>query len=56
MGIENELTEADIAKADVAIIATDIVVEKASRFDKVRKIEVPVRQVLKDPMGIFSRI
>ncbi len=56
MGIENELSEADIAQADVAIIATDIAVEKASRFDKIRKIEVPVRQVLKDPLGIFSRI
>lgn len=56
MGIENELSEADIARADVAIIAADIAVEKLSRFDRIRKIEVPVRQVLKDAAGVFSRI
>jgi len=56
MGIENELSEEDIAQADVAIIAADIAVEKASRFDDIKKIEVPVQQVLKDAAGIFSRI
>jgi fructose-specific phosphotransferase system IIB component len=56
MGIENELSEEDIAKADVAIIAADIAVEKADRFDHVKKIEVPVQQILKDAAGVFSRI
>src|SRR6185295_13023620 len=33
MGIENELTKADITAADVAIFAVDIEVEKKERFD-----------------------
>lgn len=56
MGIENELSEADIAKADVAIIAADIAVEKADRFDHIKKVEVPVQQVLRDAAGVFGRI
>lgn len=56
MGIENELSEADIAQAEVAIIAADIAIEKASRFDHVKKIEVPVQQVLKNANAIFDRI
>jgi fructose-specific phosphotransferase system IIB component len=56
MGIENELSEEDIAKADVAIIAADIAVEKADRFDQIRTIEVPVQLILKDAAGVFNRI
>jgi len=56
IGIENELTLADIAKADVVILATDIAIEKASRFQGIRKVEVPVQQVLKDAKAILDRI
>ena len=56
IGIENELTLADIAKADVVIIATDIAIEKAYRFQGIKKVEVPVQQVLKDAKAILDRI
>jgi PTS system fructose-specific IIB component/fructose-specific PTS system IIB-like component len=56
MGIENELGQEDITKADVVIIAADIAVEEASRFDGVRKVEIPVQEVLKDPEAVFARI
>ena len=56
MGIENELSPADIAKADVVILATDIAIEKASRFVGIKKIEIPVQWVLKDAKAIFNRI
>ena len=56
MGIENELSQADIDGADVAIFAADIAVERPERFDRVRRIEVPVQMALKDPKGIFARI
>ncbi len=56
MGIENELSEKDIKEAQVAILATDIAVEKPERFDAIRKIEVPVQAALKNPESIFEKI
>jgi PTS system fructose-specific IIB component/fructose-specific PTS system IIB-like component len=55
MGIENELTPADIAAAEVAIFATDIAIEQPDRFNHIRKVEVPVQAALKDPEGIFKK-
>ena len=56
MGIENELSAAEIAAADVAIFAADIAVEGAERFADLRVIEVPVQAALKQPEAIFDRI
>jgi fructose-specific phosphotransferase system IIB component len=56
MGIENELSQADIDAAEAVIFAADIAVEQAERFARVRKIEVPVQEALKNPEGIFARI
>jgi PTS system fructose-specific IIB component/fructose-specific PTS system IIB-like component len=56
MGIENELSQAEIDAADAAILATDIALEQPERFARIRKIEVPVQLVLKDPKGIFGKL
>jgi fructose-specific phosphotransferase system IIB component len=56
MGIENELTQADVDAADAAIIATDIAIERAERFQRVRQIQVPVQDALKDPEAIFAKL
>ena len=56
LGIENELTAADIAGADVAIFAVAIAVEQVERFAKIRKVEVPVQQAIKDPAGVFAML
>ena len=56
MGIENELTQADVDSADAAIIATDIALENEERFSRIRKIHVPVQEALKDAEGIFARL
>ena len=56
MGIENELSAAEIAAAEVVIFATDIAVENKERFNNVRKkIQVPVHAALKDPEAIFKQ-
>lgn len=55
MGIENELSPADIASADAAILATDIAIEQPERFARIRKVEVPVQAVLKDAAAIFQK-
>ena len=56
MGIENELSQADIDAAEAVIIATDIAVEREERFGRIRKIQVPVQAVLKDPEAIFAKL
>jgi fructose-specific phosphotransferase system IIB component len=56
MGIENKLTEAEIAAAGVAILAVDIAVEEGERFDRVRTIKVPVQAAMKNPEAIFAQI
>jgi fructose-specific phosphotransferase system IIB component len=55
MGIENELTQAEIDAADVAILATDIAIEKPERFDRIRKVQVPVQSALKDPLAVLHQ-
>jgi fructose-specific phosphotransferase system IIB component len=56
MGIENKLTQAEIDGATVAILAVDIAIEEAERFERVRKIKVPVQAAMKDPEAIFAQI
>lgn len=56
MGIENELSAADIAGADVVIFAADIEVEERQRFAGKRIVEVPVQQAIKDPQAIYARL
>ncbi len=56
MGVEHELTAAEIAAAEVVIFAIGIEVEQRERFDGKRIIEVPVQDALKDPAAIFAKI
>lgn len=56
MGIENELTDQDIAAADALILATDIAIEREERFAGKRKVQVPVQAVLKNPEAIFAKL
>lgn len=55
MGIENELTQAEIDAADTAIFAADIAVEKPERFARIRTVQVPVQAALKDPTAILEK-
>ena len=56
MGIENKLTESEINSAAVAILAVDIAIEEPERFDRIRKIKVPVQAAMKNPEAIFTGI
>jgi fructose-specific phosphotransferase system IIB component len=56
LGVEDELSQAVIDAADIAILATDITIERAERFNRVRKIHVPVHAALKDPAAIFRQV
>lgn len=56
MGIENELDASDIAAAQAAIFATDIEVERRDRFSKLRILEVPVQEAIKNPKAVFAKL
>ena len=55
MGIENELSQAEINEAEVVIFAADIAIERAERFNGSRKIQVPVQAALKDPAAVLRQ-
>src|SRR5277367_6543495 len=55
MGIENELSRADIAGADVAVFAADIEVEKLERFAGKRIVRVSVTEAIKNPKGVLAK-
>lgn len=56
MGVENHLTESEIAAADVVIFACDLPVQGIERFDGKKILEVPVQDALKNPNGIFDKV
>ncbi len=56
MGIENELSDEDIAAADAAILAADVCIERAERFDRIRRVAVPIGSILKNPESVFAQL
>ena len=54
MGIENELSAADIQGADLAIFAADIAVQNRERFANLKIVEVAVRDAIRNPAALFS--
>ena len=56
MGVENELTADDISRADVALFAIGIEVERRERFDGLRVVEVSVQEAIKNPRGVFAKV
>jgi fructose-specific phosphotransferase system IIB component len=56
IGVENKLTKSEIAAASVAILATDIIIDEAERFDQIRKIKVRINAVMINPEGIFAEL
>ena len=55
MGIDNELSQADVDAANIAILASDVSLEKMERFDHIRKLEVSVQEAIKNPEGVLAK-
>jgi fructose-specific phosphotransferase system IIB component len=55
MGIENQLSAADIRNADIAIFAVDIEVEKLERFEGKKIVRVTVKEAIKDPKAVIAK-
>lgn len=56
MGLEDELTEDEIAAADVVILATDIGIRGKERFQDKRIVEMPVSYAVKSPKSVLQKI
>ena len=56
MGIENELSPAEIAEADAVLFAVDIQVEQRERFDGKRIVQVSVQEAVKDPRTVLGKL
>ncbi len=56
MGIENELSAADIREADAVILAVGIPVLKRERFAGKRVFEIPVQEAIKSAEAVLQKI
>ena len=56
MGIENELSAAEIREADLVLLAADIAVQKGERFAGKRIVEIGVQEAIKRPEAVFARL
>jgi fructose-specific phosphotransferase system IIB component len=57
LGIENEITEEDLAGAQALILASDIPVRGRERFKGIEKvIEISVQLAIKNPVDVFARL
>ncbi|MCY9804572.1 fructose PTS transporter subunit IIB [Vibrio scophthalmi] len=56
MGVENEITAEDIARADAAILAADVAVIGAERFSSLPKIECSVADPIKHGDALFEAL
>ncbi len=54
MGIENQLTHQDIHQADLILIASDINIENAERFQQYQVINTTIVEVLTDPNKVIQ--
>ncbi len=55
MGIENQLSYAEIMHADLVIIASDIEIEQKERFVHSKLTQVSIEDVLTDVSRVFER-
>lgn len=56
IGVDNELTQEDIEKADVVIIAHDIKVGGIERFKGKPVVDVPISIIMKNPKSLITKI
>lgn len=56
MGIENEISMAEVKAADVVLIAADIAIDQRDRFKGKKVVEIPVQDVLKNPTAVFEKL
>lgn len=56
IGIENALTEEDIASADVVLLAIDVKIANRERFEGKKVVQVPTDVAIKSPNKLMEKI
>lgn len=55
-GIENEITAEDIARADGAIVASDVKIKNQGRLDSIPTLSVSVSEAVKDAKRVIEEL
>ena len=55
-GRENEITAADIARADAAIIAADVSIAGAERFDNLPTLDCSLSEAIKKTASVLAEV
>lgn len=56
IGTEDELTPAQIAEADVVLLAVDIAITGTERFEGKKQVKVPTNVAVKAPKQLIAKI
>lgn len=56
IGIENPLTEEDIAKADIVLLAVDVQVAGEERFSGKKVVKMPTQTAIKSPNKLIAKL
>lgn len=56
LGIENEITSAEVKEADVVILAVEVGIAKRDRFEGKPIVTVPVQSAVKSPESLLKKI
>lgn len=56
LGIESELTEDDIRRADVVLLITDIELAGSERFESCRYVKCGINAFLRDPHKVMAAV
>lgn len=56
IGVEDELTAADIKNADIVILAVDIQTKGKERFNGKKIVEVPTEVAVHSPTGLIKKM
>lgn len=56
IGIENALTEEEIAKADIVLLAVDVKIAGEERFANKKVVKVPTQVAIKSPNKLIAKL
>lgn len=56
IGVENALTSEEIAQADIVILAVDVKIAGAERFEGKKVIKVPTQVAVKSPNKLIAKL
>ncbi|RGY83890.1 PTS fructose transporter subunit IIB [Parabacteroides distasonis] len=56
IGIENQITKADVESADAVILTTDMPIKNVERFDNLKKVKIGISPAIKQADAIVAKM